>query len=201
MNTTVPSEKTDVRERMIEVGTDVIGQKGYHGCGLNEILKTAGVPKGSFYHYFKSKEDFGVAIVEDFTARYGLKLTQKLTDRRKPAIDRLRSHFQDAEGWYDKNGFDQTCLVAKLGMDVASMSPDMQEALKSGMGHWKSIFARCLREAQEHGEIAESWDPDLLASFLLDAWEGVAVQTQIMRSTQAIRDFIEMVFDHMLAIR
>lgn len=183
---------------MITAGTDLIGQKGYHGCGLNEILKAAEVPKGSFYHYFKSKEDFGVAIVEDFTARYGLKLSQKLTDRRHLPLERLRRHFREAAGWYEEYGYGQTCLVAKLGMDVAGMSDDMREALDSGMAHWKAIFARCLREAQSGGQIAASWDTDQLGSFLMDAWEGVAVQVQISHDTQAIERLIDVIFNRML---
>ncbi|MEM9753267.1 MAG: TetR family transcriptional regulator C-terminal domain-containing protein [Planctomycetota bacterium] len=199
MSTASLPQNTAARERMISAGTDLIAQKGYHGCGLNEILKVAEVPKGSFYHYFKSKEDFGVAIVEDFTARYGLKLSQKLTDRRHPPLERLRRHFQDAADWYEEYGYGQTCLVAKLGMDVASMSDDMREALNSGMAHWKAIFARCLREAQADGQIAASWDTDQLGSFLMDAWEGVAVQVQIAHDTGAIERFIDVTLNRMLA--
>ncbi len=184
---------------MIEAGTAVITEKGYHGCGLKEILDAAGVPKGSFYHYFKSKEDFGIAVVEDFIARYTHKLSKKLSDRSRPALQRLKDHFSDAEGWYHENGYERTCLAAKLAMDVASMSPSMQAALKCGMDQWKAVFAKCLREAQAEGTLAESWDADELASFLLDAWEGVAVQTQIARDTSAIRNFVHIVFDQMLA--
>ncbi len=195
---TTASPELDSRERMIQAGTAVITEKGYHGCGLKEILDAAGVPKGSFYHYFKSKEDFGVAVIEDFMARYANKLAKDLTDRSRPALQRLHDKFASAKQWYAERGYEQTCLVAKLGMDVASMSPSMQAALKCGMDQWKAVYARCLREAQAEGDLDASWDPDALAAFLLDAWEGVAVQTQIARDTKAIQNFLTIVFDRVL---
>ncbi|MEM1027647.1 MAG: TetR family transcriptional regulator C-terminal domain-containing protein [Planctomycetota bacterium] len=199
MSTAAPTKTADTRDRIIAKGTEVIGEKGYHGCGLNEILKAAEVPKGSFYHYFKSKEDFGVAVIEDFVARYGLTLSKKLTDRRKPALERLRLHYTDAIQWYENNGYDSTCLVAKMGMDVASMSPVMQSAMQAGMARWKGIIAKCLREAQTEGRLDASWDADQLGAFLMDAWEGATVQTQIARNTDAIRNFLDVVFGRMLA--
>ncbi|MEM6458375.1 MAG: TetR family transcriptional regulator C-terminal domain-containing protein [Planctomycetota bacterium] len=199
MATLTPTPTRDTRDRIIAAGTQVITEKGYHGCGLSEILRAAEVPKGSFYHYFKSKEDFGVAVIEDFVAHYGLKLSKKLTDRRLPALERLRRHYLDAVGWYEEHGYESTCLVAKLGMDVASMSRDMQAAMKAGMDQWTSILAKCLREAQAAGELDASWDADPLAAFLMNAWEGAAVQTQIARNTDAIHNFVETVFDRILA--
>lgn len=191
----VPS---DTRSRIIEAGTEVVNAKGYHGCGLKEILDAAGVPKGSFYHYFKSKEDFGVAVIEDFTAKYTAKLAAKLGDRSRPAIQRLRDHFSDAEAWYDEHGYEQTCLVAKLGMDVATMSPDMRSALKQGIDQWRAVFARCLRDAQSQGDVDPRWDADELSGVLLDAWEGVAMHTQLAQNTSVIRNFVSVMVDQIL---
>lgn len=198
MTATATAGRPDTRSRIIEAGTAVVNEKGYHGCGLKEILDAAGVPKGSFYHYFKSKEDFGVAVIEDFTARYTQKLSRVLGDRSKPAMQRLRDHFAAAEAWYDEHGYEQTCLVAKLGMDVATMSPDMRSALKQGMDQWRAVFARCLRDAQSQGDIDEAWDADELAGLLLDAWEGVAMHTQLARNTSIIHNFVRVVLDQML---
>lgn len=181
----------DARERLIEAGTRIVTAKGYHGCGLKEILDAAGVPKGSFYHYFKSKEDFVVNVIEDFTLRYANTLAKKFADRSKPPIQRIRDYYGHAIEWYDTNGFDQTCMVAKLGMDVSTMRPSMRNALRCGMDQWKSLLAKCIREAQQAGEIAECWDADELASLLFNAWEGVTMQCQIEQSTRPIRNFID----------
>lgn len=188
----------DTRDRIIEAGTEIISEKGYHGCGLKEILDAAGVPKGSFYYYFKSKENFGVAVIEAFVSNYAQTLNEKFTDRSKPAIVRLRDHFLCAKIWYDENGYDKTCLVAKLGMDVAGMSPTMQAAMQCATDQWKAIFAKCLRESQAQGDINPTWDADELAAFILNAWEGVTVQTQIAQNTKAIENFVTMLFDHLI---
>ncbi|MGB0766113.1 MAG: TetR family transcriptional regulator C-terminal domain-containing protein [Phycisphaeraceae bacterium] len=190
----------DTKQRIIDAGTKVITSKGYHGCGLKEILDAAGVPKGSFYHYFKSKEDFGVAVIEDFTLRYANGLAKRFSNRDLSPIERVRDYYGAAITWYENNGFDQTCLVAKLGMDVSGMSSTMRNALRCGMQQWKALLAKCIREAQDAGEIDSAWDADELASLLFNAWEGVAMQCQIEQSTKPIHNFIDGMIDKMVTL-
>ena len=56
-------KRTHKRDDLIRVGRDLIVRQGFNATGLSDILTTAGVPKGSFYYYFESKEDFGLAII------------------------------------------------------------------------------------------------------------------------------------------
>ncbi len=190
--------ETNTRERLIECGIEAMTAKSYNACGLKEILDRAGVPKGSFYHYFKSKEDFGVAIIESFTQKYADLKHQILTDPDKTPIERLRAYFQKGRDWYAENGFEQTCLAAKLGMDVATLSQPMRIALKRGMDRWRFEMAQCIREAQEAGEIDPTRNADALAEFIFNAWEGTALHVQLAQSVEPIERFIENVFSELL---
>jgi TetR/AcrR family transcriptional repressor of nem operon len=82
---------TDTRYHIIQTGADLIGQKGFGATGINGVLTSAGVPKGSFYHYFKSKNDFGLAIIDFFAEEYDAKLDRIFNDTSRSCLDCLRA--------------------------------------------------------------------------------------------------------------
>lgn len=97
--------ETTTREKIIAAGTQAIIGKSYNAVGLNEILAAAGVPKGSFYHFFKSKEDFGVAVVEYFAAKAAAHLRTMLCDPRQPPLGRLRHWFESSRDGLAQHAF------------------------------------------------------------------------------------------------
>lgn len=127
---------TNTKTHLLEVGYQLIAQKGFTAVGIKQILDTAGVPKGSFYHYFASKETFGEAIITNYFARYKLRL-DIMTKHEDSAQQKLYGYFQD---WYDtqQHGFDhEKCLVVKLSAEVADISEPMRKALN--LGHQQTI--------------------------------------------------------------
>ncbi len=97
--------KTTTRDKLIASGIQAIVDKSFHAVGLNEILADAGVPKGSFYHYFKSKEMFGVAIVEQFSAMSAEELRLTLGDQSQSPLSRLRHWIVSTQEGLSANGF------------------------------------------------------------------------------------------------
>ena len=126
------TEHKDVRQHILDTGKIVIVGKGFSAVGLAEILNAAKVPKGSFYHYFKSKEVFGEALLEDYFAGYNQRLQSLFSDKSMTAAARLMtywSRWQDAQEGDDLTG---KCLVVKLSAEVADLSELMRNALKQG---------------------------------------------------------------------
>ena len=128
ITTTAPS---DTRAHLLAIGYQLIAQKGFTAVGIKQILDTAGVPKGSFYHYFASKEAFGEAIIEHYFDNYKNRL-EAITAEKISAQQKIYNYFQN---WYDtqQNGCDhEKCLVVKLSAEVADISETMRKALYAG---------------------------------------------------------------------
>jgi TetR/AcrR family transcriptional repressor of nem operon len=195
-----PSKETSAREKLLEAGAQVIAEKSFNGCGLAEILERAGVPKGSFYHYFESKEDFGVALIEQACADYTELLQPIVGDRRRPPLERLRAVFQFSREECLANGAACECVITKLAMESSRLSDSVQAALKYAYQQWSALLARVIREAQSAGEIGREHDPDRLADVLVTLWEGATIRMQVERSVKPIDDFLTFVFDSLFRV-
>ncbi|HEX6884209.1 MAG TPA: TetR family transcriptional regulator C-terminal domain-containing protein [Planctomycetota bacterium] len=195
---TPTTKETGTRERLLEVGAQAVAEKSFNACGLTEILKRAGVPKGSFYHYFASKEDFGVALIERQMALHLETLGPILSDRRKKPLARLRAVFEFGREECIQHGSERQCLIAKMALETGQLSPTVHAALQLAYDQWTAILARVVREAQAEGEIVLSHDPERLASILVMLWEGATIRSQIDRSLQPVEDCLEFVFGDLL---
>ncbi|MGB3109955.1 MAG: TetR/AcrR family transcriptional regulator [Psychrobacter alimentarius] len=121
----------DTKTHLLDIGYQLIAKKGFTAVGIKQILDTAGIPKGSFYHYFASKETFGEAIISNYFVHYKERL-DTIADQDVSAQQKLYNYFQN---WYDtqQNGCDHgKCLVVKLSAEVADMSESMRLALNAG---------------------------------------------------------------------
>jgi TetR/AcrR family transcriptional repressor of nem operon len=123
MSTANPSQTVDVRENILATGQRIMAGKGYSAVGLNEILSSAGVPKGSFYHYFGSKDAFGEALLESYFEDYLADIDATMSIPGLTMAERLMKYFaiwQDTQSFFDCQG---KCLAVKLGAEVAGETP------------------------------------------------------------------------------
>ena len=196
-----PPRDTDTRDRILDAGAELFARKGFHGAGLSEILKLAGVPKGSFYHYFGSKEEFGVVLIERTRDGYMEELRPILGDRKLSPIRRLRAMFELCRDECAANGPTVECLISKLALETASLSDSVHAAVKCAYQQWNSLVAQVIREGQAAGEIDRDQDADRLGNVLVMLWEGATMRMQIERDTQPLDDFLTFVFDSLLTRR
>lgn len=195
------TDNADTRERILEAGSEAIVAKSYNGCGLNEILGAAGVPKGSFYHYFKSKEGFGVAVIEQSADGHSQRLRQYFTDRSRPPLDRLRGFYAVCRDYYAESSPTRQCLIAKLALETAHLSEPMRAAIKCGYDEWSLLHAKVLREAQAEGELDATANPETLANAIMHAWEGATIRMQIDLDVTPLNEFVETVLERLIASR
>lgn len=180
------SLKPDVRQHIIDTGMAIILGKGYSAVGLNEILGAAGVPKGSFYHYFQSKERFGEALLADYVDGYVARL-DALFDGPGTAAQRLMAYW---DSWIASGAGDSascSCLVVKLSGEVADMSEAMRLALLKGTNLIVERIAACLRAGAADGSLPAGADPDETAQTLYQMWLGAALLTKLRRNPSALR--------------
>jgi TetR/AcrR family transcriptional repressor of nem operon len=169
------NRETDKRAHILATGRRLTARQGYSGVGLNELLKTAGVPKGSFYHYFPSKEAYGCAILEDFVHGYEDRLVGSLDNPTLNARDRLIAYFDE---WHQNQvgpNPEDRCLVVKLSAEVADLSKNMSQILEQGVNAIIARLARTLEEGIAEGSIAKIDDTNEVAEAIYHQWLGASL--------------------------
>ena len=178
-----PSEpRQDTRELLIRTGVAVLTEKGYSAVGIDEILRLAQVPKGSFYHCFASKEAFGQALIAAYAVYFVRKLDRWLCDAGTPPLQRLHNFIRDAEQGMQRHGFSRGCLVGNLGQEMGALPESFRAQLEDVFLDWQARTAACLTEAQAAGEIAAHHDCAALAYFFWIGWEGAVLRAKLVRS-------------------
>jgi len=163
-----------------------MSRKGFAAVGLNEVLSDAGVPKGSFYHYFSSKDAFGEAMMRRYFVDYLADMDRILAARDLSAADRLMRYWDQ---WRETQSLDDCqgkCLAVKLGAEVADLSESMRRALEHGVASIVDRIERVLREGADDGSLHVASDPRLMAEALYDLWLGASVVAKINRSATSL---------------
>jgi TetR/AcrR family transcriptional repressor of nem operon len=187
-------EKKDTRSAIIRIGTDLIARQGFNATGIDAILKEAGVPKGSFYHFFKSKEEFGLAVIDHFAERFEQRLETFLRDEEVTPLNRIRNYLESGLARVEQNRCSKGCLIGNLGQEMADLNERFRACLEEVFGMWRERFADCLHEAQQSGDLSSGINPAVVAGYILSGWEGAILRTKVMKSPQPMRDFIEVLF-------
>jgi TetR/AcrR family transcriptional repressor of nem operon len=182
MNSAAPT--LDVREKILATGQRIMGGKGFSAVGLNEVLTSAGVPKGSFYHYFGSKEAFGEALLEDYFEDYLADMDRTFRKAGRTKAQQLGDYFQ---AWRDNQSFEDCqgkCLAVKLGAEVADLSETMRAALQRGTSAIIARLASAIEAGVEDRSLSIDDLPQAIAQSLYQLWLGASVMVKIVRTPQ-----------------
>ncbi|MFJ3463466.1 TetR/AcrR family transcriptional regulator [Achromobacter spanius] len=181
----------ETRALLIRVGMELLTERGFSSTGLDAILKRATVPKGSFYHYFKSKEDFGHQVMQAYDEYFCKKLDRWLLDEQTAPLQRLRNFVQDAKRGMARHGFTRGCLVGNFGQEVGVLPDQYRESMNRILQSWESRVAACLAIAQQHGAINAQSDCRSLSQFFWIGWEGAVLRAKMMRNADPMDTFLE----------
>ena len=176
---------TDTRQHILCTGKQIIAAKGFSSVGLAELLQASAVPKGSFYHYFKSKERFGQALLEDYFTDY---LAELDTLTQTPALsgrDRLLRYFEQWRTTQTDDCDEQKCLVVKLSAEVSDLSEPMRLTLRDGTERVIARLAQCVADAVEDGSLA-AVEPLSTARTLYSLWLGANLLAKLHRNAEPL---------------
>ncbi|SMY15673.1 TetR/AcrR family transcriptional regulator [Photobacterium aquimaris] len=176
----------DTRQHILSIGYQLVVAKGFTNVGLSELLKTAAVPKGSFYHYFKSKEQFGEALIEDYFESYLEHVAAILIQGKGNGFERLTDYFSR---WLEiDNGTCNVnkCVVVKLSAEVSDLSEPMREALKIGAYSIVNLIAQCIENGIKDGSIIVK-DSQLTAQTLYQLWLGASLFYKLNQDLQVLQ--------------
>ena len=191
-------KRTSKRNELIQVGKEIIVRQGFKSASLNDILTTAGIPKGSFYYYFSSKDDFGLAIVDDFAREYRDRLNTILGDRQYSPLTRLRNYFELKIADMTNCQCSDGCLIGNLAQELSAQNELFRDRLSQVFAEWEQYFVQCLEAAYEAGEISNRQDFANLAKFILSSWEGAILQAKVAKSVTPMQTFVDILFQQVL---
>ena len=184
-----PEHSLETRELLLRAGLEVLTEKGFSSTGIDEILKRVNVPKGSFYHYFDSKEAFGAALIERYARYFAYKLERHFGDSSKQPLARLWAFVEDARTGMARHEFRRGCLIGNLGQEMAALPESYRASLIAVFHDWESRLARCLEAAQHRGEIPAAVDCEQAAAFFWIGWEGAVLRAKLERSAKPLDVF------------
>lgn len=185
---------THTRELLLRAGLEVLTEKGFSATGIDEILKQVGVPKGSFYYYFKNKEAFGLALVDRYGQFFAHKLDQHFLNTELAPLERIRAFVDDAAEGMARYEFRRGCLIGNLGQEMAVLPESFRARLRETFEDWQHRFALCLVDAQQQGELARHADTERLASCFWIGWEGAVLRAKLEQKTTPLEVFTECYF-------
>jgi TetR/AcrR family transcriptional repressor of nem operon len=186
------------RELLLEVGLKQLRATGYTATGVKEVLDLAQVPKGSFYHYFASKEAFVSELFERYAKGEGERAERLLGDVSIPPLKRLRIYFEELISVYGHSNETAGCLIGAMSLEIADHIPKLQAQLQSMYAGWQSGIADVLRQAVKRGDLAKETKPDALAEFILNSYEGALVRMKAEQSNSPLKNFLHFTFSVLL---
>ncbi|MFH1035295.1 MAG: TetR family transcriptional regulator C-terminal domain-containing protein [Pseudomonadota bacterium] len=189
----------ETKERLLEVAAKLFHHQGYHATGLQQILREAGVPKGSFYFYFKSKEELALGVIDYFDQRWAALASEMLDDASQPPLGRLRRFFAWFRDYFEQNGYTGGCPVGNLAQEMSDLNPLLAQKVAGSITAMAGKVEAVLEEAQRAGHLAPGWDTRQLAFFIVSSWHGSLIRMKACKSPESLITFEKIVFDGLLA--
>ncbi len=182
-------------EDIIEKGTELFRKKGYHHVGINEILKASNIPKGSFYNFFDTKEEYAGKVIDAYGTASLKMITKALSDITVSPLERLKRFYAMLIDINEKDGLDAGCLVNNLSIEVGGNSPGMSRAADEVFLMWVKEIAKCVREGQEKGEIMDSMPAEDIAEYMHAGIYGAFSRMKVNQSRIYLDKWHKMTFD------
>jgi TetR/AcrR family transcriptional repressor of nem operon len=188
--------KPNLRENILAAGLDALHGRGFNATSVQDITQAAGVPKGSFYNHFASKEELGAAVVELYAqkfARYGA----ILADAHVAPLSRIRRYFEAIIAAVRFPG-SPGCLLGNFGAELSNQSAPIRQNVSTTFDAWTQGLAAVIEEAQNAGDVKKDIAPQAVAAFVIDAWEGAVLRSKVEQSKAPLNAFLDMTFSRIL---
>ena len=194
----IPPMRASTREHILACGGAIVHHKGFTATGLQEILQAAGVPKGSFYFYFKSKEEFGLALIDHYCRWFADQVRPIIKDPSRPPLERLAGFFLWMQGYCAEQGYIKGCPIGNLIQELGDVKPVFREKLQTSLDRLIDTVEKLLREAKERGELPARIEPRSTAGFIISAWQGALIRMKAVAGPEPLENFHTMVFEVLL---
>jgi TetR/AcrR family transcriptional repressor of nem operon len=189
--------KPNVKEQIVTTSLSLLHGKGFNATSVQDITEAAGVPKGSFYNHFASKEALGLEVLQRY-AEGAARLGAVLDDTTLPVMTRLEKYFNILVESNVANAFNCGCMLGNFSTELSNQSPAIRQATQHWFGSWTDLLAAVFAEGQREGGIANTQPAKQLADFVVDAWQGAVLRSKSEQSREPLDRFVNMVLHRIL---
>ena len=181
------------KQRLLDAGLPLLLEHGYNDLGVQALLAATRIPKGSFYHHFKDKEDFALQVVDQYMQQVHAGLDACLGDESRRPLERIRRFFELTQQAYREQGY-MGCLLGGLGQELAGVSEVFRRKIEKCFSEIARRIAVCLEKARQNGEIPTESDTQRMAGLLVDCWEGAALRSRLRGSAAPLTAMLNFYF-------
>jgi TetR/AcrR family transcriptional regulator, transcriptional repressor for nem operon len=178
------------RQQLLQQGMAMLLREGYEHLGISALLDATKTPKGSFYHHFKSKEDFAMEVIDLYMVEVHGALDHCLGDESVQPLQRVRNFFEGVIQKYRGEGY-LGCLLGGLGMELSGVSEAFRRKVEQCFNDIARRIGVCLREAVRQGHLPTGTDPQKLAELIVNCWEGAALRSRMRRDPASLREMLD----------
>jgi TetR/AcrR family transcriptional repressor of nem operon len=178
------------KRRLLDAGLTMLLEHGYNDLGIQALLEVTRVPKGSFYHHFKDKEDFALQVLDQYMQAVHADLDVCLGAEQRPPLERVRGFFELTQESYREQGY-MGCLMGGLGQELSGVNEVFRGKIESCFAAMAERLARCLEEARLAGDMPADADPWQMANVLIDCWEGAALRSRLRREPAPLNAMLD----------
>ncbi len=182
------------KSTILDQGTELLRQKGYHNVGIQEILQVCGIPKGSFYNFFKSKEDFVAQCLRHYGAESTKLLEAYLRNGTHPPLDRLRRFYRTMADRFSREGCTAGCLLANLSMEVGGTNLYLAAVADEILQQHNTLITACIQEAQQMGSMTNTFPATHLAEYLQAGMAGAMSRMKVQHNRRFLDQWYTMTF-------
>lgn len=180
------------KDHILRAGLEIMMTHGYNGTSVKDIVDAAGVPKGSFYNYFDSKESFAIDALEVVSCESYLASRALLSVDDKSPMQRLRYFFEQSANQACDSEFKIGCFFGNMGQEMADSNEAIRNKVKQVLQRYASLLQEVLDEARAAGEISTDASTATIAEFVLNAWEGTLMRMKASKSRESLDAFLAM---------
>ncbi len=181
------------KQRLLDAGLALLLEHGYNGLGIQTVLAATGIPKGSFYHHFKDKENFALQVIDQYMQGVHAGLDACLGDPAIPPLDRVRRFFEMTRQHYRSEGY-MGCLLGGLGQELSGVSDVFRRKIEWCFSKIADRIAVCIEEARQRGDIRADSNAGQMAGLLVDCWEGAALRSRLRRDPRPLDVMLDFYF-------
>ena len=185
--------RPNVREQLIEAALENLHLHGFNGTGVQDIVDAAGVPKGSFYNHFESKDSLALEALERYW-QSGAGRRALLSDTSVDPVERLRRYFRALAEVAIRQNFRKGCMIGNFSTELSVQNKEIRERLAEIYAAWTRALLSCVREAEKAGRVRPRLPASAIAAFLVNAWEGAALRSKVEQDKSSFDQFERVIF-------
>ena len=189
--------KPNVKEQIVAASLTLLHSKGFNATSVQDITEAAGVPKGSFYNHFTSKDELGVEVLQRYTALVG-QIGALLSDSSLPPLERVRNYFAKLIESNVATEFNAGCMLGNFSTELSNQSPAIRQTARASFAVMSAGLEEVIAQAQRDGAIGNARPAAELANFAVDAWQGAVLRAKAQKDQVPLDRFVEMLLNQIL---